>query len=68
MRIRTRAALDATVVGLGQPGDGITRGERGVTGPPVVCANGDTNSFWIEITNNRTRVRGWVSFCYVSWR
>ncbi|WP_158843587.1 hypothetical protein [Saccharothrix deserti] len=64
VRIRTRPRLDATVVGLGNPGDraGVI---QAVEGDAVTCPDGSRTTEWRELANSRTGVTGFVSICYV---
>lgn len=62
VRIRSEPSVDATVLGSGNPGDGV-RVHRSINGDEVVCENGSNNSEWLEITNRESEVEGYVSAC-----
>ncbi|MFD0919017.1 SH3 domain-containing protein [Saccharopolyspora rosea] len=64
IRIRSAPGTAAAVRGTGNPGDRIrVRGRS--AGPAVTCPNGSANSEWVEITDRRTGVSGFVSACYL---
>ncbi|MGI5207521.1 hypothetical protein ACQEU6_38835 [Spirillospora sp. CA-108201] len=65
VRIRATPRLDGRVRGLGNPGDGYTWNGGQSFADPVTCSNGDVKDHWTYVINNRTRVEGYVSDCFV---
>jgi hypothetical protein len=64
-RIRTGPHVRNTAVGICQAGD-IVGIHRRTSGDVVTCAPGSTSASWIYLTDYRTGVRGWVSFCFIT--
>lgn len=61
-RIRAAPGTDATVRGIGSPGDTATVHLQ-VVGESIRCADGTTDSHWFDLTNRRSQVSGFVSGC-----
>ncbi|GGT95037.1 hypothetical protein [Actinomadura citrea] len=65
VRIRATPRLNGRVRGLGNPGDRYTWNGGQSFADPVTCSNGDVKDHWTYLINNRTRVQGYVSDCFV---
>ncbi|MEU9838567.1 hypothetical protein AB0C69_05015 [Actinomadura sp. NPDC048032] len=68
VRIRATPRLDGRVRGIGNPGDGYTWNGGQSFADPVTCPNGDVKDHWTYVINNRTRVEGYVSDCFIQER
>ncbi|MGW2310061.1 hypothetical protein [Actinomadura luteofluorescens] len=68
VRIRATPRLNGYVRGLGNPGDGYTWNGGQSFADPVTCPNGDVKDHWTYVINNRTRVEGYVSDCFIRER
>ncbi|MBB5153749.1 hypothetical protein [Saccharopolyspora phatthalungensis] len=64
VRIRSAPNTGAPARGAGNPGDNATI-HRKVNGETVRCPDGSANSEWLDVTNRRTRIGGFVSGCYI---
>lgn len=63
-RIRSEPGTGASVRGIGNPGDTATIHRR-VVGESIVCGDGRTVSEWLDVTNERSHVSGFVSGCFI---
>ncbi|RRO15404.1 hypothetical protein EIL87_15165 [Saccharopolyspora rhizosphaerae] len=63
-RIRTEPRTSSSVRGIGNPGDRATIHRR-VEGESIDCGDGRTSSQWVDITDERSRVSGFVSGCFI---
>jgi len=69
VNIHTGPHVGDTVVGQGNPGDGLVyhNSKGGGAGADWVgCPDGSGSTVWDEVTDIRTGVRGWVSECFLS--
>ncbi|MGI5163897.1 hypothetical protein ACQEU3_06030 [Spirillospora sp. CA-253888] len=65
VKIRETPRLNGKVRGHGNPGDRYTwHGGHG-TADAVTCPNGEVKDHWTYVVNNRTRVHGFVSDCFI---
>ena len=65
VKIRATPRLDGYVRGHGNPGDGYTWNGGQSFADPVTCPNGDVLDHWTYVINNRTKVEGYVSDCFI---
>ncbi|TDD92010.1 hypothetical protein E1202_04610 [Saccharopolyspora karakumensis] len=63
-RIRSEPVTTASVRGIGNPGDTATIHRR-VIGEPIVCGDGRTVSEWLDVTDERSQISGFVSGCFI---
>ncbi|WP_139274033.1 hypothetical protein [Saccharopolyspora flava] len=63
-RIRSEPGTAASVRGIGNPGDTATIHRR-VVGESIVCGDGRTLSEWVDLTNERSQISGFVSGCFI---
>jgi hypothetical protein len=65
VKIRATPRLNGYVRGHGNPGDGYTWNGGQSFADPVTCPNGDVLDHWTYVINNRTKVEGYVSDCFI---
>ncbi|GAA4131402.1 hypothetical protein GCM10022416_10070 [Actinomadura keratinilytica] len=65
VKIRAAPRLNAPVRGHGNPGDGFTWNGGQSFADPVTCPNGEVKDHWTYVINNRTKVEGYVSDCFI---
>ncbi|GAA4064297.1 hypothetical protein [Actinomadura miaoliensis] len=65
VKIRAVPRLNGHVRGHGNPGDGFTWNSGQSFADPVTCPNGEVKDHWTYVINNRTKVEGYVSDCFI---
>ncbi|WP_155885053.1 hypothetical protein [Actinomadura flavalba] len=65
VRIRATPRRDGHVRGHGNPGDRYTWNGGQHWADQVTCPNGEVKDHWTYVINNRTKVEGYVSDCYI---
>jgi hypothetical protein len=64
-RIRTGPHVRNTALGICQAGD-IVGVHRRTSGDVITCEPGYTSSIWVYLTDYRTGVTGYISYCFLT--
>jgi hypothetical protein len=64
VNIHSAPSMSSDVLGTGREGDGV-RVDHSSDGQAVTCPDGHSNTRWLHISDQRSRITGFVSSCYL---